>query len=163
MFLEWANGSAHLFTSLTCPGVALAWPLSAQSQIQTYQVLWALSCLNIYSCLRAGEYVQMHGGQRKSFPLHILRDVSCFFSNLLCWTYEICSVFLVIWTSSELISEAATWLELSHCVSCSSMLAEGEVAPFTASSDNNDASRGLNCTVWWPRYAGGLLQHGHWL
>lgn len=41
---------------------------------------------------------------------------------------------------------------------------EGELAPFpTTSSDNNDDSGGLNCTVWRPRYEGGLLEHGHWL
>lgn len=35
------------------------------------------------------------------------------------------------------------------------MPSEGELAPFTTSSDNNDDSRGLNCTVWQPKYAGG--------
>ncbi|CAB1413883.1 unnamed protein product [Pleuronectes platessa] len=36
-------------------------------------------------------------------------------------------------------------------------------ASFSASSDNNDDSGSLNCTVLQPRYAGGLLRHGQWL
>lgn len=36
---EQASGSAHLFPSLTCPGVAVAGPLSAEPQIKTYQVV----------------------------------------------------------------------------------------------------------------------------
>lgn len=99
---ERAHGSAHQLTSLTCPGVAAAWPLSAQAQIQTYQVLQehlAPSTSTAASGL---------GNQRKPMEDRRGNPISCFFITLLPWAFRLLSIFALIWSQTNPCSSSIT-------------------------------------------------------
>lgn len=121
------------------------WPLSAQPQIQTYQVLQEHLAPST-STAALGPVNQCKSmGAREVIPSSVFKRCVFFLSP--CFA-ELVDYFLHLHSFElKLIPEAALLPDLGLSVSGFSMPSEGELAPFTTSSDNNDDSRGLNCTV----------------
>lgn len=108
-------------------------------RIQTYQVLQEhLATSTFYSCLRPAKSVQTQSGKRKKFPpLFFVFFLSPCFAEL---TLS-CIYIHLKWNKAALLPDPG----LSYAGV--SIPYEGELALCAASSDNNDDSRGLNCTV----------------